>query len=106
MKHICFEELTGNLRNIQKRAELRARLDLDRYMTSESEGEEITQQDGKRDVRAFASDGISTTVTIAPFSLNSDRYCYCYDTRTLVAFISETLCLSLNPYLSNGLLFG
>ncbi|BDA42598.1 probable ribosomal RNA-processing protein 17 at N-terminal half [Coccomyxa sp. Obi] len=57
----------------KKRAELRARLDLDRYMTSESEAEEVvTQQDGKRDVRAFARDGISTTVTIAPFSLNSD----------------------------------
>lgn len=49
-------------------------MDLDRYMTSESEAdEEITQQHGKKDVRAFASDGISTTVTIAPFSLNSDR---------------------------------
>ena len=62
------------MHNIQKRAELRARLDLDRYMTSESEGEEeVAQQDGKKDVRAFASNGISTTVTIAPFSLNSNR---------------------------------
>lgn len=62
--------------DVQKRAELRARLDLDRYMTdSEGEGEEEAeqQQDGKKDVRAFTSNGVSTTVTIAPFSLNSDR---------------------------------
>lgn len=60
--------------HVKKRAELRAKLDLDRYMTSEFEGEEAEKQDGKKDVRAFANNGISTTVTIAPFSLNSDRW--------------------------------
>ena len=59
---------------VQKRADLKKRLDLDRYMTSSEDSggdEEQVQKPG--DVRAFANNGMRATVTVKPFSILTDR---------------------------------
>jgi hypothetical protein len=57
---------------MQKRAELRARLDLDRYET-DSDAEPAGVHEGHEDVQAYTANGMHATVTVAPFSLHSDR---------------------------------
>ncbi|CAL5219777.1 g1681 [Coccomyxa viridis] len=57
----------------QKRADLKKRLDLDRYMTSSEEsGGEDEKVQKPRDVRAFANNGMRATVTVKPFSIHTD----------------------------------
>ncbi len=60
---------------VQKRADLKKRLDLDRYMTSSEEsGGEDEKVQKPRDVRAFANNGMRATVTVKPFSIHTDRW--------------------------------
>ena len=59
---------------MQKRAELRARLDLGRYETDSDAEPASAKPAGKKDVQAYMSNGLQATVTVAPFSLNSDRW--------------------------------
>ena len=60
---------------LQKRADLKKRLDLDRYMTPSEEevDDEIPEQKRPGDVRAFSSNGMRATVTVKPFSIHTDR---------------------------------
>ena len=61
--------------HLQKRADLKKRLDLDRYMTSSDEESDGKNEGQKRpgDVRAFSSNGMRATVTVKPFSIHTDR---------------------------------
>lgn len=69
----CASWLTGDL-TVQKRAEVRARLDLDRYMTSsDSEAPNEEVQNEEADVKVITNNGVSSVVTVAPFSINTDR---------------------------------
>ena len=58
---------------MQKRAELRARLDLGRYETDSDAEPAEAKPAGEKVVQAYTSNGLQATVTVAPFSLNSDR---------------------------------
>ena len=60
---------------MQKRADLKKRLDLDRYMTSSSEGSGREEEEVRKpgDVRAFSNNGMRATVTVKPFSIHTDR---------------------------------
>ena len=59
---------------LQKRAELRARLDLGRYETDSDAEPAEAKPAGKNDEQAYRSNRPQATVTVAPFSLNSDRW--------------------------------
>ena len=70
-----YEAYTLALLHLQKRADLKKRLDLDRYMTSSEEevDDEKRERNQPGDVRAFSSNGMRANVTVKPFSIHTDR---------------------------------